>query len=102
MRSIERIVVACCIAFAALILVATGLAGPTSAHSRIHEGDLVIDGSEIYRIENETVTVKGDVIVKDNAQLVLYYATLIMDTAYKVESAMYECPGRGLPRQPIQ
>jgi hypothetical protein len=35
----------------------------------IHEGDLIIDGTKTYAIENGTFLVNGNIIVKDDAKL---------------------------------
>jgi len=46
------------------------------AFSSIYQGDLILTGNTIYRIEDERFEINGSIIVEDNATLVLNNATL--------------------------
>ncbi len=45
----------------------------------VHEGDLVIEGDQVFTIENVTYHQRGNIIVRDNAQLIIRNATLVME-----------------------
>jgi rhodanese-related sulfurtransferase len=48
----------------------------------IHKGDLIIDGTQTYLIENCTFIQTGDVMVKDYAELSIKNATLILNGSF--------------------
>ena len=51
----------------------------SSQCTRTYDGDLVLTGHQVLAITGETVCVHGNVVVKDNAKLVLKDVTLRMD-----------------------
>jgi len=51
----------------------------SSECDRTYDGDLVLEGNRVLEITEETVCVHGNIVVKDNAKLVLNDVTLRMD-----------------------
>jgi hypothetical protein len=57
-------------------LVQDGDIPAVKAFSSIYQGDLILTGNTVYRIEDERFEINGSIIVEDNATLVLNNATL--------------------------
>lgn len=54
-----------------------------------HEGDLILQGDEVFVIEDTVYCQKGDIKVYDNASLILRRSTLIFEQAYHGEFKFY-------------
>lgn len=72
------------IAVVIVVVVYAFLFSPTKP--RWHSGDLVIGSNETLTIQSCVYTQDGDIIVKDNASLVIKEATLIFDQATRQRS----------------
>lgn len=55
----------------------------------IHEGDLIIDGTQTYVIENCAYIQTGDIYVKDKARLLVENATLVLIMQYDDQNNIY-------------
>lgn len=54
-----------------------------------HKGDLIVEGGETYVIENVTFFISGNIIVKDEAQLIVKNSCILVNTSYKNEYWVY-------------
>jgi hypothetical protein len=65
-----------------IVVVSTGVIqvlGASTECDRTYDGDLILEGNQVLEITGEIVCVHGNIIVKDNARLILNDATLRMD-----------------------
>lgn len=44
-----------------------------------HEGDIIIEGNEEYRIENKEFRLKGNILVKDSGRLIINNSTIYLE-----------------------
>jgi len=51
----------------------------TNACERTYRGDLVVEGNQVLEITGESVCVHGNIVVRDNAELILRDVILRMD-----------------------
>jgi hypothetical protein len=47
-----------------------------------HTGDLIVEGNEIYAIDNVTLYIDGNIIVKDDAKLIIKNSNVILETEF--------------------
>ena len=53
-----------------------------------HSGDLIIDGNEVFTIENVTYHQQGNIFVLDNAKLIIRNATLVFHPSFSGQYAL--------------
>lgn len=83
MRRVLQMIFLFAVAVALLAVLPASLpAGSANACDRTHEGDLIIDGSSTFLIEDETYCQTGNIIVQDNAKLIVRNATLVMNMSF--------------------
>jgi hypothetical protein len=63
----------------------TGIKLPIFVAATTHEGDIIISGSDVFTIENEDYVQRGNILVKDNAKLVVRNAFLRFDATYSYQ-----------------
>jgi hypothetical protein len=65
-----------------LIYPAAGDLRETETKVKEHKGDLIIHGDQTYVIENETFVIDGNIIVKDEAKLVVENSSIFLKATY--------------------
>lgn len=68
-----------------MVLFAVGGHSALSQETVRHQGDLVIEGDEVFTIEDVIYRQRGDIIVRDNARLIIRNATLIVDQDFYLQ-----------------
>jgi len=61
----------------------------TNTCDRTHEGTLTIDGSRTFLIEDETYCQTGNIIVQDNAKLIVRNAALVMSMSFDFQYGIF-------------
>ncbi len=59
---------------------------PRFSDVTVHEGDLVLEGRDVLLIENRTLVLKGDILVKDMAKLVMINGELLVQHKTDIEN----------------
>jgi hypothetical protein len=93
MTRLQFIAIVVCFLFVLVFSAFCGFAYPVpdvaAKGELIHEGDWIIDGCQVKTIENENWLIKGNLIVKDRAELIVKNSTITFDTHYKNEFWFY-------------
>jgi len=74
--------------FTFIVFVLIFAVGKPASADTTHDGDIVLTGDEVLVIENTTYTQKGNIFIRDNAQLIIQNATLILDVSFHEEFIM--------------